>query len=157
MEIVKEVEKLIEQVLIDENFELVDIEYRREPSVGLVLRIYIDCIDATKRVTLNDCQKISEKVGFLLDREDLIKDSYTLEVSSPGLYRKLKKEKDFIKFINSRAKIKLYCQIDGQKNFTGYIKDFKDNILTFLTEDNKELKIELEKIADAHLEPEINF
>jgi len=157
MEIIKELEKLIEQALTEENFELVDIEYRREPSVGLVLRIYIDCLDTGRHVTLDDCQKISEKVGFLLDKDDLIKESYTLEVSSPGLNRRLKKEKDFIKFINSKARIKLYSQIDGQKNFVGYIKDFKNNILTFLTEDNKELKLELEKIADARLEPDINF
>ncbi|MFN3967217.1 MAG: ribosome maturation factor RimP [Endomicrobiia bacterium] len=160
-EIIKEIEKLIEPVLTEEKFELVDIEYRREPSVGLVLRIYIDHISeenlTKKSVTLDDCQKISEKVGFLLDKEDLIKDSYILEVSSPGLNRKLKKEKDFLKFINSKAKIKLYGSIEGQKNFIGYIKDCKDNILTFLTEDKKELKIRLDQISDARLEPDIKF
>ncbi len=154
---VKEIEKLIEPILNKENFELVDIEYRRQPTVGLVLRIYIENLNSDKRVTLDDCQKISQEVGFLLDKEDIIKDSYTLEVSSPGLNRKLKKEKDFLRFINSKARIKLYSAIEGQKNFIGYIKDFNGNILTFLIDDNKELKLKLEQIAEARLEPDIKF
>ena len=90
------VEKLLEPGLEREGLELVDVEYVRERN--WILRIYID---KEGGVDLNDCQTVSEKAGMLLDEADLIPDNYMLEVSSPGLDRVLKKDKDFIRALKS--------------------------------------------------------
>src|SRR4030066_246181 len=95
-EIVDRLRAMAEPILLGERMELVDIEYRRE-SKGWVLRLYID---KEGGVTLDDCTRISQEVGRSLDVEDFISTPYTLEVSSPGLARPLKKEKDFMKYRN---------------------------------------------------------
>jgi len=92
-EIVKRVQTMINPLLFQERLELADIEYRREAK-GWVLRLYLD---KEGGVTLDDCTRVSQEVGRNLDIEDFIQTPYTLEVSSPGLTRSLKTEKDFIK------------------------------------------------------------
>ena len=92
-EIVERARTMIDPILSQEEFELVDIEYRRE-SKGWVLRLYLD---KEGGVTLDDCTRLSQEVGRNLDIEDFIQAPYTLEVSSPGLTRSLKTQKDFIK------------------------------------------------------------
>jgi len=95
--------------------ELVDIEYRREAK-GWVLRLYID---KEGGVTLDDCTHISLEVGRNLDVADFILTPYTLEVSSPGLTRPLKSEKDFFKYRNYLIKVKTFESIGNQKQFKG--------------------------------------
>ena len=90
------VEKVLEPILESDGIEVVDVEYVRERN--WILRIYID---KEGGVDLNDCQVISEKAGAILDEKDLIPDNYMLEVSSPGLDRVLKKDKDFIRYADS--------------------------------------------------------
>ena len=92
-EVESAVEKLLEPVLAENKIELVDVEYVRERN--WVLRVFID---KEGGVDLNDCQEISEKAGAVLDEADVISDNYMLEVSSPGLDRVIKKDKDFIRY-----------------------------------------------------------
>ena len=87
-------ERLVMPIIQNENFELVDLEYKKEGS-NWYLRIYID---KPGGITLDDCQKVSEQLGEELDREDPISENYFLEVSSPGLDRPLMKDSDFIRF-----------------------------------------------------------
>ncbi len=141
------VEELISKTIEENNFELVDVEYVKEGKEWY-LRIYIDC---EKGVSLDDCELISRKVGDILDEKDIINSSYILEVSSPGIERPLKKEKDFIRFKGSKAIVKTFAAIDGQKLFEGIIKEYKDGLLTLLVEGEKEVNIEFDKIASANL------
>ena len=98
-----------------------------------------------------------KKIGFLLDSEDIIKDSYILEVSSPGVYRPLKKEKDYERFKGERIKVKLFSPIRGNKLYIGRIKDFKEGKIILETEFKNEVEIPIEKIAKANLEPELKI
>ncbi len=102
------VEKLLEPGLEREGLELVDVEYVRERN--WILRIYID---KEGGVDLNDCQTVSEKAGMLLDEADLIPDNYMLEVSSPGLDRVLKKDKDFIRYTGEDVDVKRFAPLEG--------------------------------------------
>src|SRR5688572_25516812 len=86
-------EKLAIPIIEKEEFELVDIEYKKE-GANWYLRLYID---KPGGITLDDCQKISNQLGDRLDEEDPIKGNYFLQVSSPGLDRPLKKERDFVR------------------------------------------------------------
>ncbi|RUM36255.1 MAG: ribosome maturation factor RimP [Desulfobulbus sp.] len=102
--------------------ELVDIEFRREGH-GWVLRIYID---RSGGVTLEDCAKVSREVSSYLEVEDPVEHAYHLEVSSPGLERPLKKEKDFIRFSGRMARIKLREKRNDQRVFTGRLQGMEN-------------------------------
>jgi ribosome maturation factor RimP len=114
-EIADRVKALANPILFNEGMELVDIEYRRE-SRGWVLRLYLD---KEGGVTLGDCTRISQEVGRTLDVEDIIETPYTLEVSSPGLTRRLKTEKDFMKYRGSLIKVKTVDPIENRRQFKG--------------------------------------
>lgn len=109
------VEEMAMPVIKSEDYELVDVEYVKEGK-DWFLRIYID---KPGGVNIDDCQKVSVYVGEKLDEADIIKDNYYLEVSSPGLDRKLKKEKDFETFEGRDVELSLYKPIDGEKHFEG--------------------------------------
>ena len=114
------VEAWITPVLEQHQFELVDVEYVREVGVWY-LRCYID---KEGGIAVDDCEVISRLLGEWLDQEDFIEDSYILEVSSPGLGRPLKKEKDFARSIGKDVEIRLYKAIDKQKEFTGALTSY---------------------------------
>jgi ribosome maturation factor RimP len=114
-EIADRVKALADRIVFNEGLELVDIEYRRE-SRGWVLRLYLD---KEGGVTLDDCTRISQEVGRTLDVEDVIETPYTLEVSSPGLTRRLKTEKDFKKYQGSLIKVKTVDPIENRRQFKG--------------------------------------
>lgn len=118
MEVTALVEKLrplLEPVVEDEGLELVDLEFLRY-SGQWVLRVYMD---KEGGVTLEDCQRVSRRLGPLLDVEDLIPHPYNLEVSSPGLNRRLKKPEDFTRFSGRQARIEVSSPIQGKKRFRG--------------------------------------
>lgn len=124
-------------------YELVDVEYVRE--VGLwYLRVYID---KEGGITVDDCEAVSRQLGEWLDAEDFISDSYILEVSSPGLGRPLKKEKDFIRNTGKEVEVKLDKPLNKQKEYTGILKSFDDKTVTLLLEDSSELIFEKADIA----------
>lgn len=125
-------EKLVLPIIEENNFELVDVEYVKEAGNNY-LRIYID---KEGGITVNDCELVSRQLGDLLDEEDFISSSYILEVSSPGLGRPLKKEKDFARSIQKEVDVKLYKQINKQKEYTGILVDYdKDKVVLKLDED----------------------
>ena len=109
------VEKLLEPILEADGIEVVDVEYVRERN--WILRIFID---KEGGVDLNDCQVISEKAGAILDEKDLIPDNYMLEVSSPGLDRVLKKDKDFIRYTGEEVDVKLFAPLEGHKGVKAF-------------------------------------
>ena len=124
-------------------FELVDVEYVREVGVWY-LRCYID---KEGGITVDDCEVISRLLGEWLDKEDFIEDSYILEVSSPGLGRPLKKEKDFARSIGKDVEIRLYKAIDKQKEFTGTLTSYDADSVTITMEDGSERTFEKSEIA----------
>ena len=109
------VKTLAETVVSRSGYELVDVEYRREPE-GWKVRLFID---RPGGVTLSDCEKISHEFGTILEVEDPIPHRYTLEVSSPGLDRPLKKEADFLGAVGLRVRLTTREPMNGQRHFTG--------------------------------------
>lgn len=119
-------EQLVAPIVEENELELVDVEYVKENG-EFYLRVYID---KPGGVNIGDCESVSRALDIKLDEEDFIEDSYILEVSSPGLGRALKKEKDFVRSIGEEVDIHLYKAIDRQKQFTGNLKDFDNNTIT---------------------------
>ena len=119
-------EALVMPVIKENNFELVDVEYVREAG-NWYLRVYVD---KEGGITVDDCEIVSRALSDKLDEKDFIDEAYILEVSSPGLGRPLKKDKDFERSIGKEIEIKLYRAIDRQKDFSGILKAYdRDNII----------------------------
>ena len=135
-------EELITPILDRRNFELVDVEYVKEGSTWY-LRVYIE---KEGGITSDDCADVSREMNEILDREDYVEGSYTFEVSSPGLGRPLKKEKDFKRSIGKAVECKLYKAIDKQKEFEGVLKDFTEDTVT-IEIDEKDLVLDRKDIA----------
>lgn len=143
----KKVEKITEDlvtpILEEENFELVEVEFKKE-GPHRYLRVYID---KPGGITLDDCQKVSEQLSIKLDEVDPIEENYFLEVSSPGLDRPLKKDSDFVKFKGEMVEAKLYEPIDGKKIIEGELIGLKDNNVQLNVANVGLLEIPRDKIA----------
>ena len=146
-EIVDRVRAIADPIVSDEGMELVDVEYRRE-SRGWVLRLYLD---KEGGVTLDDCTRISQEVGRSLDVEDFIQIPYALEVSSPGLSRPLKSEKDFMKYRHSLIKVKTLDPIQNRRQFKGRLLGVSANQIEMEVE-GEIFQIPLSNMAKANLE-----
>ena len=127
----KKTEELTLPLLEKHNFELVDVEYVKEGS-NWFLRVYID---KEGGITVDDCEIISRALSDLLDAHDFIPDSYILEVSSPGLGRQLKKERDFQRSLGEEVEVKLYKAVNRQKEFKGFLYAFDEKTITIELED----------------------
>ena len=136
-------EKLIEPVVSGFGFELVDVEYVKEGGTWY-LRAYID---KPGGITVDDCEAVSRKFSDILDEKDYIEDSYVFEVSSPGLGRPLKKEKDFARSIGEEVEIRTYRAIDRQKEFVGILKCYDAETVTIAYEDESEQTFDRNDIA----------
>jgi ribosome maturation factor RimP len=134
--------ELLEPILTENDYELVDVEYVKEAG-NQYLRVYVD---KEGGFTVDDCEIVSRALEVKLDELDPIQDAYILEVSSPGLDRPLKNEKDFKKSVGKEVEVKLYQGIDGQKEFIGVLKAYDDNTVT-LTIDTQEMTFERKSIA----------
>ena len=106
------------------SFSVVDVEFKKEGQEK-ILRVYID---KDGGVDLDDCEKFSRSLEEILDEEDFIEEAYSLEVSSPGLDRQLKKEREFLHYIGREVEVKLYKEQDGLKEFSGILKDLEEKI-----------------------------
>ena len=137
------VEAWLTPVLSEHRFELVDVEYVREVGVWY-LRCYID---KEGGITVDDCEIISRLLGDWLDKEDFISDSYILEVSSPGLGRPLKKEKDFARSLGREVDVHLYRLRDGSKEYTGTLDSYDGNTVTITLEDGSAMTFDKSEIA----------
>jgi ribosome maturation factor RimP len=134
-EITKE---LVMPILEENNFELVDVEYKKEGK-HWYLRVYID---KEGGITLDDCQLVSEYLSDRLDEVDPIDHSYILEVSSPGLDRPLKTPRDFKRNIGKEVEVHLYQPVDKKKKFTGELLEYTgDKIILFCDEEKKEFDV----------------
>jgi ribosome maturation factor RimP len=116
------IEKLVAPLLAQEGAEFVDLETLREHG-RQVLRFYLD---KPGGITLDDCEHFSNRIGALLDEADAVSGPYVLEVSSPGLDRVLKKEKDFLRFTDKAVQVRLRMPQDGRRNFKGVLRGFSD-------------------------------
>ncbi len=134
-------------LLSDEGMELVDIQYRQEQA-GWVLRLLID---KEQGVMLDDCVNISRELSDLLEINDPIPHAYHLEISSPGLDRPLKRERDFMRFKGSKVKIKTAVPIGGRRHFVGMLSDFVDGTV-YVTVDDEQYAIALADVASANIE-----
>lgn len=128
--------------------ELVDVEFKGSLN-NQVLRIYID---KPSGVTHKDCELISDQVGAVLDIEDMIPGRYTLEVSSPGLTRRLTKESDFQHFRGRLIKIQTRQPMDGTQSFRGTLVGLEGKIVTLELENARFIQIPLTSIAKANLD-----
>lgn len=143
----RKTEQLLEPILRENNFELYDVEFVKEAGT-FYLRAFID---KEGGININDCELVSRRLSDLLDEKDFIPDAYILEVSSPGLGRALKKDKHFEKSIGEEVEIKLFKAIDKQKDFTGYLESFNDEVIVISDEAENKMEFERSNIASVRL------
>ena len=116
-------EALLEPIVAEHDFELVDVEYVKEGS-NFYLRAYID---KPEGITVDDCEVVSRTFSQKLDEEDFIDEAYIMEVSSPGLGRPLKKEKDYKRSMGKELEIRTYRAINKEKEFYGILKEYNES------------------------------
>lgn len=136
-------EKFLLPLVEEHRFELVDVEYVKEAG-SWYLRAYID---KEGGIAVDDCEVISRILSDWLDKEDFIDDSYILEVSSPGLGRPLKKEKDFARSIGKDVDVRLYKALNKSKEYTGTLKAYDKESVTLQMEDGSDLVFQRAEIA----------
>ena len=127
----QQTEQLLLPIVEGHGFELVDVEYVKEAGTWY-LRAYID---KPGGITVDDCEIVSRTFSDILDEKDYIEDTYIFEVSSPGLGRPLKKEKDFARSIGEEVEIRTYRAIDRQKEFIGILVEYDKDTVTIEYED----------------------
>ncbi len=132
-QVIEAVTKLVEPVIEDLGFELVEVQFRGEP-IGLVLRLLIYREDG---ITIDDCARVSREVEHLLEVEDLIEHSYHLEVSSPGLDRPLKNKRDFARSRGEKVRVTVRVPLLEKLNWEGSIEDADDDTVRLATEQGK--------------------
>ncbi len=142
-DIERRTEELLQPIISERRFELVDVEFVKEGG-NRYLRAYID---KPGGIAVDDCETVSRALSELLDREDYIADSYILEVSSPGLGRPLKKEKDFARSMGEEVEIRLYRPRDHEKEFRGVLTGYDGVRVTIETEEGESLSFEKGEIA----------
>lgn len=125
------IENLCEDVTSELGYELVDVEYIKE-SGDYYLRVYIH---KPGGVNLDDCQIVSEKLSEKLDDSDMLQKAYYLEVSSPGLDRPLKTDRDLERNLGKEVEVNLYKAVDGVKKFEGILKSYKGDSVELETVD----------------------
>ncbi len=135
-------EALLRPIVEENGFELVDVEYVKEAG-NWYLRGYID---KPGGITVNDCEAVSRRFSDCLDEKDFIEDSYIMEISSPGLDRPLKKEKDFERAMGKAVEIRTYRPIEKQKEFCGILRAY-DGAGVTIQEEDRELRFEKKDIA----------
>ena len=136
-------EALLLPIMEEMHFELVDVEYVKEGSTW-DLRAYID---KPGGIMVDDCEVVSRELSDILDEKDFIDEAYILEVSSPGLGRPLKKEKDFARSLGEEVEVRTYRAIDRQKEFIGILKDYDKDTVTIEYEDGETMTFDKADIA----------
>ncbi|MBM6947383.1 ribosome maturation factor RimP [Mordavella massiliensis] len=136
-------EEILLPIIEKNGFELVDVEYVREGG-SWYLRAYID---KPGGINVDDCETVSRELSDILDEKDFIDEAYILEVSSPGLGRPLKKEKDFKRSLGEEVEIRTYRMVDKKKEFTGILKAYDKDTVTIGMEDGSEMIFDKGDIA----------
>lgn len=146
--------EIVGEILAPLHMSLVDLEYKREGR-DMVVRLFIEREEGG--ITLDDCSAVSRELSDILDVEDFMPERYTLEVSSPGLCRPLKKPADFQRFMGSLVKVKTFEMLtddagNKRKTFFGTLTGFEDGVIKIHLKEGQDAAIPLEKVAKAHLE-----
>ena len=139
----QQTETLLEPIVTELGFELVDVEYVKEGGTWY-LRAYID---KPGGIAVDDCEAVSRRFSDILDETDSIADSYLFEVSSPGLGKPLNTEQDFKRSLGEEVEIRTYRAIDRQKEFVGLLKAYDDSTVTITYEDDTEQTFDRGDIA----------
>ncbi|MDD3730218.1 MAG: ribosome maturation factor RimP [Endomicrobiaceae bacterium] len=151
MNLINQIEEILTPEAAKEVIEIVDIEFVKENGQK-ILRIFIDNENG---INLDDCTKMSHIFGVKLDEADIIKEEYVLEVSSPGIDRILKKEKDFLRFKGFKIKVATAAAINNQRHFSGRLAAAADNKIVMDDLTNGIVEIEISNIIRAKVDPEI--
>ena len=146
--IIEKVQEIAERVGADIGVEVVDVQLLGGGGSRL-LRIFID---KPEGVTHADCEHISQNVGTILDVEDVIPGGrYTLEVSSPGVERKLSRPREFERFVGHKVKVVLRQPVENQKHWVGALQSFAEGIITLEPSPGKSVQFPLELVEKANL------
>ena len=146
--VIEKVQEIAERVGASEGLEVVDVQLLGGGG-SRVLRIFID---KPAGVTHADCEFISQQVGTILDVEDVIPGAgYTLEVSSPGVERKLTKPREFERFVGQKVKVVLRQPVENQRHLTGTLKSFAGGVITLEASPGKSVQFPLEQVEKANL------
>ena len=151
--IIESVTRLAEPLAVEDGLELVDVTFTKEGG-RFMLRIFID---KPEGVTVDDCEHVSKRLSVLLDEHDPIEQSYYLEVSSPGLDRPLKRERDFERFQGRKVTIHTFAPITNRKRFTGILGGIKENQVQIDLGADGIVSIPRQNISQARLVAEINW
>ena len=136
------VRELVEPIINNIGYQVYDIIYEKEGKDNY-LRIFID---SDKQINIQDCEKVNNAINDILDEKDYIKSQYFLEVSSPGLERRIRSDKHLEMFKNSKIEVSLYKAVNKEKTISGILKDFDENGICITTED-EEISIDKSNIA----------
>ncbi|MGC2660259.1 MAG: ribosome maturation factor RimP [Bryobacteraceae bacterium] len=146
--LIQRLTELGEQAAQGSGIEVVEVDLRGAGKARL-LRVYID---KPGGVTHGDCEFISQRLGELIDREDAVPgDSYTLEVSSPGVERKLSKPRDFERVVGQKVRLLVHEPVEGQLRWEGTLAGISGSLLTLEVEPSNLLQIPLDKVRKANL------
>jgi ribosome maturation factor RimP len=142
---------LVEPILLDMGFELIDVEYLSLDG-RWILRLYID---KEGGVAIDDCVRVSHELEDLIEVKDIINHEYVLEVSSPGLNRPLKREKDYLRVIGENIRVRSVKPIEGQRNFTGRLRGFHEGTICLETE-SRVIELPLDEVEKSNLVYDFN-
>lgn len=150
--VIDKVKEWLGTVAKERDYFILDITFKREGK-RMVFRV---TLDREGGITVEECAKLSNEISEYLDRENIIEGFYILEVSSPGLDRKLITENDFVWAVGKKVRISTYVPIEGKDKFLGKIIGVSGNMIV-VEEDGISTEIPRDRIAKAQLEPEINW
>lgn len=139
-------EALLIPILEEKGYEMVDVEYVKEGS-SWYLRAFVD---KPGGITINDLESVSRRLSDLLDEKDFISDAYILEVSSPGLGRPLKKDRDFNRSIGEEIEVHLYRSLNGNKQYIGLLKSYDKDTITIEDEDGSEINLDRVNVSPSN-------
>ena len=155
--VVEQVRSVAGRVAASYGLEIFDVQFRRE-APGLILRVRIDrpgpAASAEESVSVEDCARVSRDLSAVLDVEDVVPTAYTLEVSSPGLDRPLRRPDDYRRFAGRRAKVVMRERVDGQGFFKGRLGGVDGAEVVIEADDGRTHRVPLDLIARANLEVE---
>jgi ribosome maturation factor RimP len=145
---------LAEPYVVDAGFDLVEVQSGRE-AAGWIVRLYIDRPDGDGSVSIShkDCERVSRDVSAALDVANLVSHSYQLEVSSPGLDRPLRRERDFARFAGRSARIRLSEGVEGRRNFSGTLRGAQNGLVD-IESDGRSYQLPIAAVAKANLIPD---
>ena len=148
---------LAEPYVRDAGFDLIEVQFAREQR-GAVLRLFIDrptgsAVEDQALIGVDDCERVSRDVSAALDVADNISHTYLLEVSSPGLDRPLRRERDFARFVGESARVRLEAGVEGRRNFSGTIQAAKDGRVEIAC-DGRSYELPIDDIVRANLIPD---